>query len=446
MKLYFIWPNIGDLKTGEKFDDRGRMEPLIFALLAALTPDYHEKYFFDDRIENIPFYEKADAAFISIEIFTARRGYQLAQMLRENGTRVIIGGIHASLMPEEAAQYADCVFVGDAEQGWNDLLSDLEKNCLKTFYYAKPGVAHPGLIPDRSVFRNKNYLPFSLIQFSRGCLYACTYCAVSAYFDRNMFHRNVHEVIGEIQKHKSKLWFFVDDNIIIDPKAAKELFNALIPLKIRWVGQCSIDLAEDDEMLSLMAKSGCVTMVIGFETIFPQSLIELNKGPNIYHVDKYPQLIHKIHKAGINIWAAFTIGHDLETRETLETTLVFAKKHRFAFAAFNILTPYPRTPLYEQLKKEKRLLFDGKWWLDPNYNFNQAAFIPKNFTPDELTRLSKEMKERFSTLPMIMKRFVAGLSLKTIGFAWLFFRMLLLFKTEALKKNLLKLGSNKRMH
>jgi radical SAM superfamily enzyme YgiQ (UPF0313 family) len=446
MKLFFIWPNIGDFKTGDEFDDKGRMEPLIFALLSALTPDHHEKHFFDDRIEPIPFYEKADAVFISIEIFTARRGYQIAQQFRKNGTKVIIGGIHASLLPEEAAQHADSVFAGDAEQGWAELLSDLENNRLKPLYCCKPGIAHPGILPDRSVFLNKKYLPFSLIQFSRGCFHGCSYCAVSAYFERKTYHRNVNEVVDEVRSHKSKLWFFVDDNIIIKPDAAKELFRALIPLKIKWVGQCSIDLAEDDELLDLLARSGCVALVIGFETIFPESLKDLNKGPNISIVEKYPQLIRKIHKKGVKIWAAFTIGHDLETRETIDATLQFAKKHKFAFGAFNIMMPYPKTPLYEQLKKEERLLFDGKWWIDPDYEFNQAAFVPKNMTSDELTTICREMKEEFSAFPMMMRRFLAGLDLKTIGLAWFFLRMLLLFKTEALKKNLLKLGYIRKKH
>jgi radical SAM superfamily enzyme YgiQ (UPF0313 family) len=443
MKLYFIWPNIGDFKTGEEFDDKGRMEPLILALLAALTPGQHEKYFFDDRIVLIPFHEKADAAFISIEIFTARRGYQISRKLRENGTPVILGGIHASLMPEEAAQYADSVFAGDAEQGWTELLADLENNRLKPLYTCKPGVAHPGIFPDRTVFKGKKYLPFSLVQFSRGCFHACTYCAVSAYFDRKIYHRNVDEVIEEIKQHKSRIWFFVDDNIIINPDAAKELFRSLIPLKIKWVGQCSIDLAEDDELLHLAAKSGCLALVIGFETIYTDSLKDLNKSPNIAIVDKYPLLIRKIHKAGVKIWAAFTIGHDLETRETIEATLQFAIKHKFAFGAFNILMPYPKTPLYTKLAEENRLLFDGKWWLHPDYVFNRAAFIPKNLTPDELTHFCLEMKEGFSKTPMILKRFVAAINLKTLGHAWFFIRMLFLFKTEALKKNFLKLGTMK---
>ena len=431
---------MGDFKTGKEFDDKGRMEPLVFALLSALTPDHHETYFFDDRIEPVPFQEKADAVFISIEIFTAHRGYQISRKFREQGTPVIIGGIHATLMPEEASQYADSVFMGDAEQGWTELLADLENKQLKPVYTCKPGVAHPGIFPDRTVFTNKKYLPFSLIQFSRGCFHACTYCAVSTYFERKVFHRNVDEVIAEILQHKSKLWFFVDDNIIIDTEAAKLLFRALIPLKIKWIGQCSIDLAEDDELLHLLAESGCIALVIGFETIYPDSLKELNKGPNIAIAEKYPQLVKKFHKAGVKIWAAFTIGHDLETRETIEATLQFAIKHKFAFGAFNILMPYPGTPLYEKLEKENRLLYNGKWWLAPDYMFNQAAFVPKNISAEELTRLCLEMKERFSTTPMILKRFWAGLGLKTLNHAFFFIRLLFLFKKEALKKSLLKLG------
>lgn len=443
MKLFFVWPNIGVLKSGDRFDDKGRMEPLVFAVLAALTPKHHEITFFDDRIDPIPFNEKPDLVLISIEIFTAMRGYQIATEFRTNGVKVMIGGIHACLMPEEVAQYADSIFVGDAEQGWTKVLEDLEKNQLKERYQFSPGVAQPGFIPDKSIFKGKKYLPFSLIQFSRGCSHACTYCAVSAYFERKIYIRNVDEVVSEIQHYKSKLLFFVDDNIIIDIVAAKKLFRALIPLKIKWVGQCSIDVAEDDELLYLLSKSGCIGLVIGFETIFPDSIQELNKGPNINIVERYPILTKKLHKAGVHIWAAFTIGHDFETKETIAQTLEFAMKHRFAFGAFNILMPYPKTPLYDQYTKENRHLFNGKWWLDPTYVFNQAAFVPKNLTPDELTEQCRLMKQKWSSFSSIVIRFIANLNLKTIGHGFFLLRMLFLFKTEALKKNFLVLGNFK---
>jgi radical SAM superfamily enzyme YgiQ (UPF0313 family) len=419
------------------------MEPLIFAVLAALTPKHHEITLFDDRIDEIPYHEKPDLVLISIEIFTAMRGYQIATGFRKNGVKVMLGGIHVCLMPEEAAQYADSIYIGDAEQGWKSVLNDLESHQIKERYQFSPGVAQPGIIPDKSIFRGKKYLPFSLIQFSRGCSHACTYCAVSAYFERKVFIRDVDEVVREIQSSNSKLLFFVDDNIIINHEAAKKLFKALIPLKIKWVGQCSIDLADDDELLYLLAKSGCIGLVLGFETIFPDSIQELNKGPNIDLVERYPLLIKKIHRAGVHIWAAFTIGHDFETKETIAQTLEFALKHRFAFGAFNILMPYPKTPLYEQYSAENRHLFNGKWWLDPNYVFNQAAFIPKNITSNELTEQCQLMKVKWSSFSSIAIRFIANLNLNTIGHGFFLLRMLFLFKTEALKKNFLLLGNIK---
>jgi radical SAM superfamily enzyme YgiQ (UPF0313 family) len=443
MKLLFIWPNIGVLKSGDRFDDRGRMEPLIFAILAALTPKHHEVTFCDDRIDLIPFGEKPDLVLISIEIFTAMRGYQIAAGFRSNGVKVMLGGIHVSLIPDEAAQYADSIYIGDAEQGWKSVLTDLENNQLKERYQFKPGVAQPGIIPDKSIFKGKKYLPFSLIQFSRGCSYSCTYCAVTAYFERKVFIREVDEVVREIQTLKSKLLFFVDDNIIINTEAAKNLFKALIPLNIKWVGQCSIDLAEDDELLRLLAKSGCIGLVIGFETIFRESMQELNKGPNIKLVDRFPLLIKKIHRAGVHIWAAFTIGHDFETKESIAQTLKFAMKQRFAFGAFNILMPYPKTPLYDRYAAGNRHLFNGKWWLDPAYVFNQAAFIPQNLTPEELTIQCWQMKVKWSSFPSIVIRFFANLNLKTIGHGFFLLRMLFLFQTEALKKNFLVLGDIK---
>jgi radical SAM superfamily enzyme YgiQ (UPF0313 family) len=440
MKLFFIWPNIGTMMTGDRFDDKARMEPLGFAVLAGLTPKHHQISFFDDRIDRIPFDGNPDLVLISIEIFTARRGYQIADEFRKNHVKVILGGIHTCLMPEEASQYADSIFIGDAEQGWREVLKDLENNQLKEKYQFTPGIAHPGIFPDKSIFKNKKYLPFSLTQFSRGCPHSCSYCAVTAYFERKIYIRKIEDVVNEITFYKKKLWFFVDDNIISNPHEARQLFKALIPLKIKWVGQCSIDLAEDDELLNLCAKSGCIGLVIGFETISNESLKDLNKGPNIDIAGKYPVLIKKIHQAGVHIWAAFTVGHDFETRQSIADTLHFALKHNFAFAAFNILMPYPKTPLYDKLTLENRHLFDGKWWLAEDYHFNQAAFVPKNLEPDELTRLCREMKVKWSSPVSIFRRFLANLNFKTIGHGWFLLRMLVLFKTEALKKNFLMLG------
>ena len=248
-------------------------------------------------------------------------------------------------------------------------------------------------------------MPISLLQFSRGCRYNCKYCASSVYFERRHFTRDIDEVITEIRSQKRKLLFFVDDNIVGDKDRAKELFRALIPLKIHWVSQGSLDMLDDDELMRLMVKSGCLGLVIGFESIKPESLDDMHKGVNKKYVkDHYAYAVGKLRHYGLQTWAAFTIGHDTDTLKSIEATYEFAKKSKFTFAAYNILMPYPGTELYDQLKAQGRLLYDGKWWLHEQYRFNYTAFIPKNMTADELTEAGFDCRRRFNSIGSIIYR------------------------------------------
>ncbi len=239
---------------------------------------------------------------------------------------------------------------------------------------------------------------------------------------------------------KNQLLFFVDDNIVANPTAAKELFKALIPLKIRWVGQASIDMANDRELMKLMAQSGCLGHVVGFESIDENGLIELNKRPNLAGFNKYRDQIKVLSDFGLQTWAAFTIGHDVETKQTMDETLEFALHNKFAFAAFNILMPYPRTPLFNKLKNENRLLYNGQWWIDPEYRFNNAAFIPKNMTPEELTSACFDMKKNWNSLGSIFNRMIHSLNLRSMSNAGFMMKMLYLNRKENLKKQNMKFG------
>jgi len=215
----------------------------------------------------------------------------------------------------------------------------------------------------------------------------------------------VEEVIEEIKSQKRKDLFFVDDNIVADRGKAKELFRALIPLKVRWVSQASIDMLEDKELMELMVRSGCLGNVIGFESIKEASIKGMGKEVNKTYVsDKYSKAIEVLRSYGLQTWAAFTVGHDTDTVESIRETCEFAIKSKFCFAAYNILMPYPGTPLYEELKSQNRLLYDGKWWLHSEYRFNHAAFVPRNMTPDELTEVSFFCRKKTNSIAAIIYR------------------------------------------
>ena len=405
MKLTLIKPNIGR-REHSLYVDEGRMEPLPLGILAALTPPDVEVVLYDDRMEPIPYDEKTDLVGITVETFTARRAYEISAEFRRRGIPVVMGGMHAMLIPDEVAEHCDALIVGDAEPVWTEMIADFRRGALKPRYDAVQPVCPQGnVIARRDLFEGKGYLPISLLQFSRGCAHRCSFCASSVYFKAHHYCRPVPDVIREIQSQKRKLLFFVDDNIVCNREKAKELFRALIPLKIRWVSQGSMDMLQDPELMELMVKSGCLGLVIGFESISPDCIADMHKYTNKKAASEmYREEIAQLRKWGLQTWAAFTVGHDGDTIESIRATCDFAIKNKFTFAAFNILMPYPNTPLYEKLEREGRLLYDGKWWLHPDYRFNYASIVPKNMTPDELTEIAFDCRRRFNSIGSIIRR------------------------------------------
>ena len=405
MRIALVYPNIGR-KGDSLFVDGARMEPLSLAVLGGLTPADVDITLFDDRVESIRYDEQFDLVAISVQIYTARRSYEIASTFRQRGIPVVLGGMHVTLAPEEAREHADSLVIGDAETSWPMVIEDARRGRLQP-RYACPQPLHPQLdtLPRRDLFAGKRYLPITLTQFSRGCPYLCEFCASSVYYDRRHHVRDVGEVVREIRAQKRKTLFFVDDNIVANKDAAKELFKALIPLGVHWVSQASIDMLGDAELMNLMMKSGCMGHVVGFESIGQTAIASMRKNANRRYVaDEYAWAIRELRRYGLQTWAAFTVGHDTDTVESIKETCAFAMKNKFTFAAFNILSPYPGTQLYRRLAAEDRLLYDGKWWLHPDYHFNHAAFIPRNMTPDELTEVSFWCREQFNAPSSILRR------------------------------------------
>lgn len=405
MRLVLIKPNIGR-REHSLYVDEGRMEPLQLGILAALTPRDIEVVMYDDRMEEIPYDEPADLVAITVETFTARRAYEISREYQKRGVPTVMGGMHVMLLPEEVKNHADTIIIGDAENVWQQMLEDFKKGSLKKEYRTvQPLVPQKGVITRRDIFEGKGYLPITLLQFSRGCKYRCKFCASSAYFGGKHYCRDIEDVVTEIKSQKRKLLFFVDDNIVSDFQKAKELFRALIPLKVRWVSQGSIDMLEDKKLMELMVKSGCLGLVIGFESINEENLEFAAKGANRKRaLDHYKKEIKELRKWGLQTWAAFTLGYDGDTKESIIETCKFAIKNKFCFAAYNILMPYPNTPLYSKLEEEGRLLYGGNWWLSEEYRFNHAAFMPKNMSPEELTEVSFWCRRAFNSPWSIFKR------------------------------------------
>jgi radical SAM superfamily enzyme YgiQ (UPF0313 family) len=400
-KLLLVLPR-NDRGYWGKVSDKGKTGFVRLSLptIAALTPATWNVEILDARATPVDFNKKVD--LVGITSFTAEipSAYEIADGFREKGVKVVMGGIHVSALPEEALAHADSVVVGEAEPVWTGLLRDFEKGELKPVYRSNSLIEMNCMsIPRRELLDRKMYVScFNTIQATRGCPYNCEYCAVSAFFGRKYRTRPVAEVIDEIKRFDTKDFFFVDDNITGQTKYAKELFKALVPLNRIWGGQTTINMAKDEELLSLYAKSGGKYAFIGFETLSEKNLAKVNKSWN--SPDAYKEAIKKIHKAGINILGSFIFGLDEDDTAVFKRTLDFIMENNIDAAQFHILTPFPGTKLYQTMEKDKRIT-DGDW---AKYHTSEVIFRPKNMTIDELQQGYWWTFRKTYTLRNIIKR------------------------------------------
>ena len=399
MKITFILPAIGK-KPGEKYIGTWKMEPLTIAVLKSLTPPDIETEFFDDRIECINYETKTDLVVITVETYTAKRSYQIAEKFRKRGIPVIMGGYHVTLLPDEALSHADSIIIGNAESIWEIALEDFQKHRPKKVYHGT--VQYSDVPPDKSIFAGKKYLPISLVETGRGCCHNCEFCAISAYYHCKYYQREHEHIIRDIQNSAHNLFFLVDDNLVADSKNAKTLMQKITPLKIKWAGQGTLSMAKDKELLQLMRKSGCELILIGFESLESESLKQMNKSFNVA-LGERDELVRRIHDAGIGIYATFVFGYDGDTEQTFADTLDFAKRHNFYTAAFNHLLPHPGTRLYQRLIEENRLIYK-QWWLDEGYIYGDIAFQPKNMSAGELSQYCREIRKEYASFPTVLKR------------------------------------------
>ncbi len=437
MKITFILPAIGK-KPGQKYIGTWKMEPLTIAVLKAMTPSDIETELYDDRLELINYETQTDLVCISVETYTAKRSYKIAGKFRERGIPVVMGGYHATLCPEEVALYCDSVLVANAETVWTKMLQDLRQGNLQKFYYGE--IAEYDIRPDKSIFDGKKYLPVNLIETGRGCCHSCDFCSISKFYCSKYYAREHSLIIDDIKNAKHKYTFMVDDNLVADKRNAMKLFEEITPLKTKWAGQGTLSMAKDEKLLKAMKESGCEIILIGFESLNKANLEQMNKSFN-YALGERDELVKRIHDAGIGIYATFVFGYDNDDERTINDAVEFAKKHNFYTAAFNHLLPFPNTALYDRLKSEQRLLYD-KWWLADGYNYGEVAFEPKLLTAEKLSRLCRDARKEFSSLPTVLSRGFASLG-RTSPLMWsLFWAMNLRLGEEIDQKMNVPIGEN----
>lgn len=401
MKITLIEPAM--IKT-DSFSEKPswQLTPLTLATLAGLTPPDVEVQAIDDRIEAIDYDAPRDLVGISVKTFTARRAYQIAGEFRRRGVPVILGGHHPTLLPEEAAQHADAVVVGEADGVWSNVLADLAAGRLKKHYHLPEKLPFKDIRVDRSIFAGKKYLPVAMVETTRGCPFSCNFCSVTTFFGRSFRHRPPQEVAQEIASLGQKFVFLVDDNIVADKEAAKELFRALIPLKVRWISQASLTMTKDRELMRLMHQSGCAGVLTGIETISHANLKQIHKSWNTVGIG-YSEALKIARDHGIAIVGSFILGMDEDTPASLDELLEFTIHERLFAALFNMLTPYPGTELYDEFLRERRFI-RSRWWLDPNYTYGSVVFNPKNISAHELEQARLELYRAFYGPASMLKR------------------------------------------
>jgi radical SAM superfamily enzyme YgiQ (UPF0313 family) len=439
MRLTIIHPCVGR-RPGEPYIGAWQMEPLPAATIAGLTPKEIELKFYDDRMEAIPFAEPADLVALSIETYTAKRSYQIASEYRRRGIPVVMGGFHATLCPEEVADYAEAVVIGEAEEVWPEVIDDFRHGRLQKFYRAEGRPSLARLRPDRTIFREKRYLPIGLVEAGRGCHFKCEFCAVQTVFNRTQTRRPIDEIIREVAEvsRYRKLIFFVDDNITSNMRQAKEFFRALIPLKIKWVSQASINAAHDEEFLELLVQSGCQGLLIGFESLNPENLRSMDKGFNTMN-GGYEQALANLRRYRIRLYVTFIFGYDSDTPASFAETVAFAKGHQFYMVAFNHLTPFPGTPLYQRLAEVGRLLYPA-WWLDEAYSYNKIPFQPVHMSPESLQHGCVEARRQFYTWPSILRRSLDPVNRENLFMFRNFFLINALLRREVSQRDYYPLG------
>ncbi|HJX30662.1 MAG TPA: radical SAM protein, partial [Thermodesulfobacteriota bacterium] len=334
------------------------------------------------------------------------RAYHIADAYRAKGVKVVMGGIHPTVLPDEALEHADAVVVGEAEGIWPRLVSDAASGQMQRRYRAGKMTDLNGLPkPRRDLFpatKNSCYITIPVgVETSRGCPYDCEFCCIVQTLGFQYRVRPVQEVIAEIESIDSPHLFFVDDALGLNRNAAKKLFTEMIPLRRQWLAQGTVSLAEDLELIGLMKRAGCLGLLIGFESVQKETQNEVHKIKNL-RIDFY-EAMHRFHGEGFGILGCFVFGFDYENKDVFEQTLEFIMKSHMDCAQLRILTPYPGTRLYKRLLSEGRL-FVSDWWLR-GYPPDTLLFQPTSMTADELISGFARLNRQAYSFGAMTKRF-----------------------------------------
>ncbi|KUK94980.1 MAG: Radical SAM domain-containing protein [Thermotogales bacterium 46_20] len=381
--------------------------PMALAIQAGAIPADYEVSIVDENIEELSF--EADLVAISANTYSIRRAYEISAVFRKRRIPVILGGNHPSILPHEAAHYCDSVVVGDGETVWSKLLLDFENNELRKLYSPGRYSFDQRLGPRRELLSDK--YRFSSIETVRGCPYDCDFCSVTRFHGQTCRFKPLDLIDRELKQLRGEVLFLLDDNFIGPGSPARQRTEKVLELfrshRIRWMGQASVNVADDPSVLKKARESGCLLLFIGFESTNPEVLRALNKKLNYQKgIEFYKDVIRRIHDHGISVMGSFIIGTDFDTKDSIKRLKDFIQESQIDIPNITHLTPYPGTKVYEKLKAERRL-FNEQFWLQKP--FPLFTFRPRQMTLLELEEATEDLMASFSGIWGNMKTFFSSL-------------------------------------
>lgn len=380
MQILLVQPKSTGFMGQVSKSGKAGLARLTLTTIAGLTPPQHEVVIHDARLGEPNFDGNWDLVGFTGMTCEIPHVYQMADEFRKRGKTVVIGGYHATALPEEVKKHADLVVVGEAEGLWQRILLELENGGAQQAIYQNDKLIEMRdmAIPRRDLLNRDMYTVFNTIQATRGCPFNCDYCSVTRFFGRDYRCRPVEEVVAEINNQPGNRWMFLDDNLVANDKYAKELFRALIPLGIKWGAQASFALTKNVELMDLYAQAGGQFIFIGFESLSAQALQAVRKGAN--RPEEYAVGIRHLQRRGITIMGSFMFGLDGDDLGVFKRTVDFVNTHKIDLVLYHILTPFPGTRLYEEMNLQGRI-HDRDW---SHYDTGHSVIHPRGMTSEEL--------------------------------------------------------------
>ncbi|WP_315114272.1 B12-binding domain-containing radical SAM protein [Clostridium intestinale] len=398
-KILLITPENEEINKFRRKQFNNFIQITMPYLAAFIDESKYKITLIDEYNQKIPYKESFALVAITVNTSNASHCYNISKVFREKGSKIVMGGPHSTLLPEEVKKNCDYIMIGEGELIWPEFLEDFYNGKAKREYICKE-VPNLNNIPiaRRDLIYGRHFTKGAVIS-SRGCPYKCSYCNLKQIYCEPYRTRPVEEVIEEIKKIKSRYFVFWDDNFWGDTDYSKILLKELKKLNKRWAAQVTLERCKDEELLKLAKEAGCVYLFVGIESFSKESLMSVNKGIN--NVDKYKSIIDKVHSNGICIQAGIIFGFDTDRKDVFKRTLDACNKLGIDGVTVSILTPLPKTPIYEQLKEEGRLLSED--WSYYNGK-TRVAFMPKNMHPEELFDGYMWFRKEFYSFKSIFKR------------------------------------------